>query len=114
MGCLVKGVRKSAVLEQSLFRFTGGMDQTKKYNAEIGKFTGLFNRNPEYAIRSPARVNIIGEHTDYNEGFVFPAAINRSTHLVAAKNGKGQVRIYSTTYNEMSEFSLDKLKRSLP
>jgi len=112
VGCLVKEVRKSAVLEQSLFRFTGGMDQTKKYNAEIGKFTGLFNRNPEYAIKSPARVNIIGEHTDYNEGFVFPAAINCSTHLVAAKNGKRQVRIYSTTYNEMSEFSLDKLKRS--
>jgi galactokinase len=112
VGCLVKEVRKSAVLEQSLFRFTGGMAQPKEYKAEIGKFTGLFNRNPEYAIKSPARVNIIGEHTDYNEGFVFPAAINCSTHLVAAKNGKRQVRVYSTTYNEMSEFSLDKLKRS--
>ncbi len=88
------------------------MKRLKEYNAEIGKFTELFSRNPEYAIKSPARVNIIGEHTDYNKGYVFPAAINCSTHLVVAKNGKRQVRVYSTTYNEQSEFSLDKLKRS--
>jgi len=88
------------------------MARAKDYKAEIGKFTELFDRKPEFAVNSPARVNIIGEHTDYNQGFVFPAAINCSTHLVVAGNGKQQVRVYSTTYEEQSEFSLAKLKRS--
>ena len=88
------------------------MNRLKEYKAEIGKFKELFGRKPQFAVKSPARVNIIGEHTDYNDGFVFPAAISCSTHLVAAKNGKRKVRFYSTIYKEQSEFDLDKFKRS--
>jgi len=88
------------------------MNRLEEYKAEIEKFKELFGRKPRFAVKSPARVNIIGEHTDYNDGFVFPAAISRSTHLVAAKNGKKQARFYSTIYKEQSEFSLDKFKRS--
>ncbi len=40
-------------------------------------FTHFFSHSPRYHVKSPGRVNLIGEHTDYNEGFVFPMAIDR-------------------------------------
>ena len=47
-------------------------------------FTRRFNRPPQFAAQAPGRVNLIGEHTDYNEGFVLPVAIDRQVVVVAA------------------------------
>ncbi|MCC5935768.1 MAG: galactokinase [Lunatimonas sp.] len=60
-------------------------------------------------IASPGRINLIGEHTDYNDGFVLPAAIDKSIYLGFAKNGTRNCRIYSLDYQAMDSFSLDEL-----
>jgi galactokinase len=59
------------------------------------------------SVIAPGRINLIGEHTDYNEGFVFPMAIDFSIYLIARRNPNKSVRIYSVDYDEEVEFSLD-------
>ena len=70
-------------------------------------FRRQFNRAPQAVIRAPGRVNLIGEHTDYNDGFVLPCAIDFATHVAIAPNGSRSVRVYAADYNERDEFSLD-------
>ena len=50
----------------------------------ISQFVKLYGREPKWIVSAPGRVNIIGEHTDYNDGFVFPMALERRTVIVAA------------------------------
>ncbi len=50
--------------------------------------------------RAPGRVNIIGEHTDYNDGFVLPMAIDRETVVAAAPRADRRVRVYSVNTDE--------------
>ena len=56
---------------------------------------------------APGRINLIGEHTDYNEGFVFPMAIDFNIYITARKSLNRTVKLYSVDYNEEVEFSLD-------
>jgi galactokinase len=70
------------------------------------KFEALFDTSP-LMVRSPGRINLIGEHTDYNEGFVLPAAIDKEIYFAFAKNGFNKCRIFSFDYEEMNTFSLD-------
>ncbi len=57
--------------------------------------------------RAPGRVNLIGEHTDYNEGFVLPMAINYSTVVAGALRNDRVVRVCSLDFNEQFEFDLN-------
>ena len=57
------------------------------------KFNELFN-GKALLIESPGRINLIGEHTDYNEGFVMPSAIDKSIFLAMAENQEGIFRFY--------------------
>jgi len=59
------------------------------------RFQGLFGRAPAFAVRAPGRVNLIGEHTDYNGGLVLPCAIDRDTCVVGALRDDGRIRIHS-------------------
>ncbi|MDX2065419.1 MAG: galactokinase [Fimbriimonadaceae bacterium] len=52
--------------------------------AVVELFERRFGRSPEVVAAAPGRVNLIGEHTDYNDGFVFPAAIDRETYIAAS------------------------------
>ncbi|MEX0844218.1 MAG: galactokinase [Balneolaceae bacterium] len=63
-------------------------------------------------IQSPGRVNLIGEHTDYNDGFVLPAAIQKVIVLAMAPNELGKVRAYSVDMDESVELNLDDLQKS--
>jgi galactokinase len=57
------------------------------------QFTKTFGRQPRWIAAAPGRVNVIGEHTDYNEGFVLPMAIDRYTVVAAAPAVNGSARI---------------------
>ena len=70
------------------------------------KFKELFGSS-QLTVRSPGRINLIGEHTDYNEGFVLPAAIDKEIYFAFAKNNGKECRIFSYDYGEMNAFSLD-------
>ena len=74
-------------------------------------FTTYFNAAAEVTSHAPGRVNLIGEHTDYNEGFVFPAAINCGTAIAAARRDDGIIRVVAVDYdNACAEFSLDNIE----
>jgi galactokinase len=60
-------------------------------------FKKAFNRDPQWIAAAPGRVNIIGEHTDYNDGFVFPMAIERYTVIAAAPNGSQTITFHSSS-----------------
>ncbi len=71
------------------------------------KYFELFGSAPEFTVRAPGRVNLIGEHTDYNDGFVFPAAIDRDVLIAGAVRRDQQVRAYALNFNQMSTFPLE-------
>ncbi|MGE4605351.1 MAG: galactokinase [Myxococcota bacterium] len=68
------------------------------------EFERRFGRSPDCAARAPGRVNLIGEHTDYNEGLVLPLAIDRDTVSLAATRSDGHFRVYSEQRDELRDF----------
>ncbi|WP_174776599.1 galactokinase [Cryobacterium tagatosivorans] len=72
-------------------------------------FLSRFNRRPAGIWSAPGRVNLIGEHTDYNEGFVFPFAIDRRTVVALAPREDRIIRVASSFAAEAIEISLDEL-----
>ena len=68
-------------------------------------FTGSAPR----LFQAPGRVNLIGEHTDYNDGFVMPVAIDRHVVLAARARQDGRVRLWSVDFQQVAEFSLDAI-----
>ncbi|MEZ5059425.1 MAG: galactokinase [Saprospiraceae bacterium] len=66
------------------------------------------NFEPDLVVKSPGRINLIGEHTDYHQGWVFPGAIQLSINLAFQKNPfSNQIRIYSASQKEQKVLSLD-------
>ncbi len=63
-------------------------------------------------VLSPGRVNILGEHTDYNEGFVMPAAIDKAAYVAVEERPDKQVHLYAREFNQRYETPLDKLEKS--
>jgi galactokinase len=75
-----------------------------------GHFESLFGSQPAI-FRAPGRVNLIGEHTDYNEGFVMPAAVAFSTYVAIAPRTDRKLIIRSEEFSGDYEFDLDNLPR---
>ena len=71
------------------------------------KFKSLFG-NDYMVYTSPGRVNLIGEHTDYNGGFVFPGAIDKGIYAVINPNGTDKVHAYSLDYSQQAEFGMNE------
>lgn len=70
-------------------------------------FSQVFGYQASHEIQAPGRVNLIGEHTDYNDGFVLPCAIDYQTLVAAAKRDDSIVRVIAVDYgNEVDEFDL--------
>lgn len=74
-------------------------------------FQRVFGTAPEVFVRAPGRVNLIGEHTDYNDGFVLPAAIDRTIEMAGRRRADRAVRLHSLDFAEAAEFSLDSIER---
>jgi galactokinase len=72
------------------------------------RFVQLFGESPR-VYQAPGRVNLIGEHTDYNDGFVMPAAIGFYTRAAVAPRPDRKFVIHSENYSEQVEFDLDHL-----
>lgn len=72
-------------------------------------FEAVFGRAPDGLWSAPGRVNLIGEHTDYNEGFVLPFAIDRRTLVALGVRDDRRVRVASTFADELAEIDLDAL-----
>ncbi|GAB7213544.1 galactokinase [Dickeya oryzae] len=71
-------------------------------------FQQQFGYPATLTVQAPGRVNLIGEHTDYNDGFVLPCAINYSTTISAAPRDDRQIRVIAVDYdNQQDSFSLD-------
>lgn len=74
-------------------------------------FREIFGLEPEVVTRAPGRVNLIGEHTDYNQGFVLPAAIDRSVWYAGRRRADRKVRAYSVDFQDQIEFDLDRVQK---
>jgi galactokinase len=74
----------------------------------------VFGRPPEGLWSAPGRVNLIGEHTDYNDGFVFPFAIEHRTHVALAPREDGMIRVLSTFDETPVEMALADLEAVFP
>jgi galactokinase len=70
------------------------------------QFTEIYGTEPRL-FRAPGRVNLIGEHTDYNDGFVLPMAINRETMVAGVARTDRKLRVYTANLNKSAEFNLD-------
>ena len=78
-------------------------------------FTRCFGHAPRWVVAAPGRVNLIGEHTDYNEGFALPMAIDRHIVIAADSNTRREVTLHSETTGETASFSVHpKVERGEP
>lgn len=74
-------------------------------------FTARFGERPAYVVRAPGRVNLIGEHTDYNDGFVLPMAIDRSVWIALRPRPDGVVHVHSLDFGEDGWFDVGALRK---
>lgn len=71
----------------------GAAEQTARYQAALDAFRVRFGPGPVHIFRAPGRVNLIGEHTDYNHGYVMPIALDRDVLLLARKRTDREMRL---------------------
>jgi galactokinase len=73
------------------------------------EFSHHFKQLPDFRVRAPGRVNLLGEHVDYNDGFVLPAAIDRAVHLAFSQVESSSITLIALDLNERIQFGLEKL-----
>jgi galactokinase len=83
-------------------------DSSERTARLLEEFRTRFTGDP-VVVRAPGRVNLIGEHTDYNDGFVLPIAISRDVRIAVAPREDDRVRLYSLNFQETAEFSLGQI-----
>lgn len=76
----------------------------------IKGYMQMFGVEPELIVSAPGRINIIGEHTDYNDGYVLPAAINKAIYIAAGKRTDYAIKLFAASYNELFECALSNVK----
>jgi galactokinase len=74
----------------------------------VHQFVEQFNQKP-LVVASPGRVNLIGEHTDYNEGFVLPGAVDKKIYVAIAKNNTGSLNVWANQYEQKFSYNLDDI-----
>ena len=76
----------------------------------LRRFVEMFGEPSSLLVRAPGRVNLIGEHTDYNDGFVLPMAIDRAAWIALRPREGYEVVVHSVDFEETAEFDLDNLR----
>ena len=71
----------------------------------VQAFQTRFSQAPVYVARAPGRVNLLGEHVDYNDGFVLPAAIDRATYIAFSPSTTGQTTLVAADFEEEARFT---------
>jgi len=74
------------------------------------QFKTRFGTLPDFIARAPGRVNLLGEHVDYNDGFVMPAAIDRATYIASSASADGFNRIDALDLGEQVCFTIDSIR----
>jgi len=74
------------------------------------RYNDVFESKPTHVVRSPGRINIIGEHTDYNEGFVLPTAIDKAIYVAVGKREDDLIRLYAEDFKAYFELALSDIK----
>jgi len=77
----------------------------------VAAYGRRYGERPEWVVRAPGRVNLNGEHTDYNNGFVMPLAIDRAAWIALGPRDDRQVHLFAADYQEASFLDLDSLQR---
>ncbi len=72
-------------------------------------FQDVFQREPQINVSAPGRVNLIGEHTDYNEGFVLPAAVNMHIIILSALREDKKINLYAHKFKTLVSFTSDNI-----
>ena len=72
----------------------------------VSAYLQIFQSEPSYTILSPGRINIIGEHVDYNDGFVLPAAINKYVCFAIAESGSSRCTLVALDLDKTYAFDL--------
>ena len=80
----------------------------------IQTFVEQYNGEPSIIVRAPGRVNIIGEHTDYNDGYVLPMAIDRAVWVALRPRTDRRVTVYAADYQDGDTFLLNELPDTPP
>ncbi len=81
------------------------------YSTAASAFRQRFGTEPALVVRAPGRVNLIGEHTDYNDGFVMPLAIDRAVWIALRPSTVRHVRVFSADFDAWGEFDLDAIEK---
>ncbi|MDY6845689.1 MAG: galactokinase [Chloroflexota bacterium] len=83
---------------------------TEKLKEKVFKtYVNLFNAEPEFMIFAPGRVNLIGEHTDYSDGFVLPFAINLGIIIAFSPKSNDQINLYALDFDQFFEQSISTI-----
>ena len=92
------------------------MQQYISCDAHVQKFQHIFGGAPDFITAAPGRVNLIGEHTDYNDGYVFPIAIDKYVHIAVRPREDRRVALQASDVDERYEFSIPTFseRRVLP
>jgi galactokinase len=85
--------------------------QTVDLQRMVRLFSERFGAPPDIVLRAPGRVNLIGEHTDYNDGFVLPLAIDRAVWIALRPRADRAVHVWSSEFTETAQFELNRLER---
>lgn len=80
----------------------------------VQAFQKQFNQEPSHVVESPGRINIIGEHTDYNQGFVMPAAIDQYIYVAVSPRNDNELHLYSEDYKEFYQTTLGESLQDAP
>jgi len=80
-------------------------------NCVRNAFLSHYGRDADFVVKAPGRVNLIGEHTDYNDGFVLPCAIEYATYIAVAPRTDSTVNVLALDCNnEIDSFELGQLQ----